>query len=113
MSITIYRIHSIPSSTNAYTTGRMETWTMKPDGTYTNEALAREAVIAGNLKYSELSRFLIDLTLDERDDFIENFCFNSSHLHLQKVFLGKPSKDLINAIIKSVKDQGTSVHRIV
>lgn len=101
--IQIYRITITPSSTNAFSVGRTDTWTLQKDKLFTNFDEARNYVITQNCVHSELPRFLIDLpSIEEKETFIENFCFKETHLHLQRYFIGKPSKIKIQNSLKNI-----------
>jgi len=104
----VYRLYTMPSATDAFTTGRTETWHLRLDRTYNDVDEARQAVIIGNRIHSELHRFLVDLPEDERDAFVDEFCFGPSYLHLRRFFLGKPNSE---DIIASIEEQGTKVQR--
>ncbi len=106
--ITVYRIDTVPSSTNAYTTGRMETWTLHKDKTFDDSNEAIDYVRAMNRAHSELPRVLADLKdPDAKEAFIDTFCFSEDkYLHLRRYFLGMPDR---NKIIASIKDQGANV----
>lgn len=102
MNYQIFRIQSTPSSTNAYTTGRMETWTVVPDITFTDLENAKNYVITQNLIHSELARFLIDLSNEEeKDAFKLEFCFGNNYVHLQRYFLGVPNVNKIKELLKA------------
>src|SRR5689334_4204151 len=96
MSYTVYRINTIPSSTNAYTVGLVETWTLLPDQTFDDINQAKEYVILKNLQHSELTRLIGDLNEKEREEAIEQFCFSETdYLYLRKYFLNKPDKNVL------------------
>ena len=109
MSYTVYRIHTIPSSTNAYTTGRMETWTLKLDRSFDDLDDAQDYVRNMNRAHSDLPLFLVDLkTSKEKEEFVDRFCFSEDYLHLARFFLGRPDE---KKIIESIKNQGINVIR--
>jgi hypothetical protein len=106
MNYHIFRIQSTPSSTNAYTTGRTETWTIVPDKTFTDLEHAKNYVITQNLIHSELARFLIDLNNEEEKDALKlEFCFGDDYVHLQRYFLGLPN---VNKIRESLEAAGVT-----
>jgi len=111
-SFPVYRIYTVPSQTNAYTTGRMETWSIKLDQNFSNLLEAREYVINMNRAHSDLPLFLVDLKEDQKDEFTEEFCFSEKYLHHRRFFLTKSTESDRNKIIRSLQDQGIDVIKV-
>jgi hypothetical protein len=110
MSYIVSKIFTIPSSTNEFTTGRMESWTIVRDASFQNEKDAKKYIINQNRMQSELPRFLVDLPEDEHDIFIEKFCFTSNdYIHLRRYFLGELTKDMKQEIISNLQENGVTV----
>lgn len=104
---TIYKISSIPSSTNEYGVGRTESWTLSKDVTFLDREEARSYVIEKNRQHSDMSSLLVGLDYDIAYDFIEEFCFSpDKYLHLRRYFLGKPDQ---KKIIKAIRATGINV----
>lgn len=107
MTYQTFRITTVSSSTNAYTTERTETWNIVPDICFSDVENAKNYVIAQNLLHSELSRFLVDFTNeDDKDAFKHQFCFGDNYLHLQRYFLGQPN---VKRIREALKANGVSM----
>lgn len=91
----IYKIVTIPSQLNAYTTGRMETWSIEEDCEINDYEQAKEYVINMNRKHSELPNFIVDMNELAKKVFIDKFCFGEEHLDMVRYFLGKPDRKKI------------------
>lgn len=100
MAYTVWRIDTIPSATNEFTTGRTETWTLKKDCEFGSFDEARVYVEAQNRSKSELPRLLVGISEEEKRAVVDEFCFGNKYLHLARYFLGKPDEGKIAVALK-------------
>jgi len=104
---TVYHIITVPSQTNAFTTGRLETWTLKKYNTYSSLEEARQVVLDGNIRHSDLLIFADKLCGPERESFYQQFCFDDDkYLAYRRFFLGKPK---FSQLKQAIVDQGINV----
>jgi hypothetical protein len=102
MSYQVYRIHTVPSGTNAFGVCRDETWALQTDRIFDDVEEARDYVIVQNRIHTELPSLLMSMdTETEREAFVTAFCFGDTHLHLQRYFLGKPNMAAIQHALKT------------
>ena len=107
MTYNVYHITTVPSQTNAFTTGRMETWTLKLYESYMTLDDAKHAVLEGNLKHSDLIMLSERLRGKDREDFYQQFCFDDDkYLGNRRFFLGKPK---IAKLKEAIASEGINV----
>lgn len=106
----VYRIDTIPSQTNEFGVGRVETWTLKLDTRFTRTEEAKEYVRNKNRQHSDLPLFLPELSEEAKEAFVDIFCFSDTeYLHLRRYFLGMPDQ---GEVMAAVRNQGIQVIKV-
>jgi hypothetical protein len=107
MSVTVYKITSFSVPDNTYTVGRSEIWKTKKDQTFSSVELAKDYIREQSRKHTDLPLYLINIKPEDREHFIDRFCFDDlTFLKHRRFFIGKPDLDLIK---KHLKEDGINV----
>lgn len=108
MSYQVYRIDSYDADSNSHSIGiRNENWFLRPDKIFQEEESAKEYVRNQNRKTSMLPNYLISLhSEEEKEAFVDTFCFSDHYLSERKYFLGLPST---KQIISQLRQSGINV----
>ena len=101
----VFRMDTCPSSTDEFGVGRTETWTLRFDRSFTDLQEAMDYVVSHNMMYSELPRFLVGMSAEQRQNFITRFCFGDSNPD-QRYFLGQPDITLLQ---RTLEERGVRV----
>lgn len=98
----VWRINDFEASSNAYTTGRTESWVLKKDNVFNKLEDAKEYIRQKSLIFTTLSNFTVDIkSEEEKQKFIDEFCFGDKYLFHQRFFIGKPNLDKIRNAIEN------------
>lgn len=101
MAFVVYRIDTFPAKGNAYELGsRHENWYLRRDRTFANETEARTYVCNMNRKSSDLPLLLVTLKAEEREAFVQRFCFGDEYWSDRRYFLGLPPHDKIQHALR-------------
>lgn len=91
MTYQVYRLAVFDAQGNSHAIGiRHEERILMKDLIFENDSDAREYVRRQNRMHSDLPIRLISLSIDERDEFVDRFCFGDEFWSERRYFLGKP-----------------------
>jgi hypothetical protein len=106
---TVYRINTFPIQDNSYCVGRSESWNIKKDKDFNSLEEAKDYVREKSRMFTNLPLFLINFEKQEdKDKFVDEFCFDNKYLKYQRFFIGNPDT---NKIVSHLKEKGINVKK--